>query len=225
MLGCMQLYTFYRSSAAYRVRIALQLKGLEYESVPVHLLRGEQHSAGYQEKLADALVPALITDGGQWLTQSMAIMEYLEDAYPDVPLLPKDALGRAHARALAQMIACDIHPLNNLRVLKYLVGPMGVAKPLKDAWYAHWVRSGLEAFERQLALLEAERTAQGLAPSRFCWGDAPGLADCCLIPQVFNAQAFGVSVEGLGRLQSVVQRCLALPAFQRAHPEACADAE
>lgn len=225
MLGCMQLYTFFRSSAAFRVRIALQLKGLAYDSIPVHLLKGEQKSDDYRAHVGDALVPTLVTDGGQSLNQSMAIIEYLDETHANVPLLPHDALGRAHVRGLAQMVACDIHPLNNLRVLKYLVGPMGVAKELKNQWYAHWVRSGLEAFERQLALLEAERAKAGLPASSFCWGDAPGLADCCLVPQVFNARAFGVSLEGLTRVQAFSDLCMTLPAFQQAQPSACPDAE
>lgn len=221
----MKLYTYFRSSASYRVRIALQLKGLAYETLPVHLVRGEQKAASYAAHVGDALVPSLETDDGHWLTQSMAIMEYLDETQPAMPLLPTDALGRAHVRALAQMVACEIHPLNNLRVLKFLVHDMGVSDENKTAWYAHWVRSGLEAIERQLNLLDAERKADGLPASVFCWGDTPGLAECCLIPQVFNAQRFAVNLEGLPRLMGVVERCNALPAFEKAHPSACPDAE
>lgn len=221
----MKLHTYFRSSASYRVRIALQLKGLPYDSVPVHLVRGEQKTAAYASHVGDALVPALVTDEGHWLTQSMAIIEYLDETYAATPLLPKDALGRAHVRALAQMVACEIHPLNNLRVLKYLVHEMGVSDEAKTGWYAHWVRSGLEAFERQLALLDAERKAGGLSPSQFCWGNTPTLAECCLIPQIFNAQRFNVNLDGLPRLMAVVESCTALPAFQQAHPSACPDAE
>lgn len=221
----MKLYTYFRSSASYRVRIALQLKGLAYETLPVHLVRGEQKAASYAAHVGDALVPSLETDDGHWLTQSMAIMEYLDETQPATPLLPADALGRAHVRALAQMVACEIHPLNNLRVLKFLVHDMGVSDENKTAWYAHWVRSGLEAFERQLNLLDAERKADGLPASVFCWGDTPGLAECCLIPQIFNAQRFAVNLQGLPRLMGVVERCNALPAFEKAHPSACPDAE
>lgn len=221
----MKLHTYFRSSASYRVRIALQLKGLSYDSVPVHLVRGEQKAAAYASHVGDTLVPALVTDEGHWLTQSMAIIEYLDETHAETPLLPRDALGRAHVRALAQMVACEIHPLNNLRVLKYLVHEMGASDEAKTGWYAHWVRSGLEAFERQLALLDAERMADGLPPSEFCWGDAPTLAECCLIPQIFNAQRFNVNLDGLPRLMGVAERCNALPAFQQAHPSACPDAE
>ena len=221
----MKLYTYFRSSASYRVRIALQLKGLNYESVPVHLVRGEQKAAAYADQVGDALVPSMEIDDGHRLTQSMAIIEYLDETHADKPLLPRDALGRAHVRALAQMIACEIHPLNNLRVLKYLVHDLAVPDEAKTAWYAHWTRSGLEAFERQLALLDAERKADGLPASTFCWGDAPTLAECCLIPQIFNAQRFNVNLDGLPRLMAVVERCNALPAFQQAHPSACPDAE
>lgn len=221
----MKLHTYFRSSASYRVRIALQLKGLSYDSVPVHLVRGEQKAVAYASHVGDALVPALVTDEGHWLTQSMAIIEYLDETHAETPLLPRDALGRAHVRALAQMVACEIHPLNNLRVLKYLVHQMGASDEAKNGWYAHWVRSGLEAFERQLALLDAERKAMGLAPSTFCWGDAPTLAECCLVPQIYNAQRFNVNLEALPRLMDVVERCNALPAFQQAHPSACPDAE
>ncbi|BDR09366.1 maleylacetoacetate isomerase [Comamonas thiooxydans] len=221
----MKLHTYFRSSASYRVRIALQLKGLSYDSVPVHLVRGEQKAAAYASHVGDTLVPALVTDEGHWLTQSMAIIEYLDETHAETPLLPRDALGRAHVRALAQMVACEIHPLNNLRVLKYLVHEMGASDEAKTGWYAHWVRSGLEAFERQLALLDAERMADGLPPSELCWGDAPTLAECCLIPQIFNAQRFNVNLDGLPRLMGVAERCNALPAFQQAHPSACPDAE
>lgn len=221
----MKLHTYFRSSASYRVRIALQLKGLACESLPVHLVRGEHKAAAYASHVGDALVPSLETDDGHWLTQSMAIMEYLDETHAANPLLPADALGRAHVRALAQMVACEIHPLNNLRVLKYLVHELKVSDEAKTGWYAHWARSGLEAFERQLALLDAERKADGLPPSLFCWGDAPGMAECCLIPQVFNAQRFAVNLEGLPRLMGVVERCNTMPAFQNAHPSACPDAE
>ncbi|QXZ11003.1 maleylacetoacetate isomerase [Comamonas sp. Y33R10-2] len=221
----MKLHTYFRSSASYRVRIALQLKGLPYESVPVHLVRGDQKAPAYAAHVGDALVPSLITDEGQWLTQSMAIIEYLDETHAQTPLLPSNALDRARVRALAQMVACEIHPLNNLRVLKYLVRQMGVSDEAKNNWYVHWVRSGLEAVERQLTLLDGERGAAGLPASQFCWGDTPTLAECCLIPQIYNAQRFNVNLDGLPRVMGVVERCNGLAAFQQAHPSACPDAE
>ncbi|MCD2511929.1 maleylacetoacetate isomerase [Comamonas endophytica] len=219
----MKLHSYFRSSAAYRVRIALQLKGLPFDYVPVHLLRGDQREPGYVARTGDALVPALELDEGQLLTQSMAIIEYLEETHPAIALLPGDPLGRAQVRALAQMIACDIHPLNNLRVLKYLVGPLGVSDEAKTEWYRHWAGTGLQAVERRLGLLADERRAGGLPESLYCWGNAPGLADCCLIPQVFNARRFDLTLDALPRIAAIVERCEALPAFALAHPDACPD--
>ena len=221
----MQLYNYFRSSASYRVRIALQVKGLAYDYRSLHLLKGEHKAPEYTARLGDALVPALVTDDGAVLSQSMAIIEYLDETHPTPPLLPATPLARAQVRALAQMVACEIHPLNNLRVLKYLVNDLKVAEDAKNAWYHHWVRNGLEAFERQLALLAQQRADQGLAPSVLCWGDTPTLADCCLVPQIFNAQRFGVSLDGLPRTMAAVDACMALPAFQQAHPSACPDSE
>jgi len=221
----MQLYNYFRSSASFRVRIALQIKGLGYDYVPVHLVKGEHQQPAYTGRVGDALVPTLVTDDGAALTQSMAIIEYLDETHPASPLLPADPLARARVRALAQMVACEIHPINNLRVLKYLVRELKVDEDAKNQWYRHWVRSGLEAFERQLALLAQERAAQGLAPSVFCWGDAPTLADCCLVPQIFNAQRFQVSLDGLPLTMGAFAACMALPAFQQAQPSACPDAE
>ncbi|NMM79493.1 maleylacetoacetate isomerase [Acidovorax sp. SRB_14] len=221
----MKLYNYFRSSASFRVRIALQLKGLPYDYVPVHLVRAEHRQAAYAARLGDALVPALETDDGHTLGQSMAIIEYLDETHPAPPLLPGGALERARVRALAQMVACEIHPLNNLRVLKYLVHEIKVGDDAKNAWYHHWVRSGLEAFERQLALLAQERESACQAPSQYCWGDTPTLADCCLVPQIFNAQRFHVNLDGLPRTLAAFDGCMALPAFQQAQPSACPDAE
>ena len=221
----MQLYNYFRSSASFRVRIALQVKGLAYDYLPVHLVKGEHQSADYASRMGDALVPALVTDDGAVLAQSMAIIEYLEETHPMPALLPADALARARVRALAQMVACEIHPLNNLRVLRYLVRELKVSEDAKNAWYHHWVRSGLEAFERQLALLAQERAAQGLPPSVLCWGDTPTLADCCLVPQIFNAQRFNVPLNGLPLTMGAFNACMALPAFQQAQPLACPDSE
>ncbi|MBT9513493.1 MAG: maleylacetoacetate isomerase [Acidovorax sp.] len=221
----MQLYNYFRSSASFRVRIALQIKGLAYDYLPVHLVKGEHKDPEYASRIGDALVPTLVTDGGTALSQSMAIIEYLDETHPTPALLPATPLARARVRALAQMVACEIHPLNNLRVLKYLVRDLKVDEDAKNAWYHHWVRSGLEAFERQLALLAQERAAQGLAPSVLCWGDTPTLADCCLVPQIFNAQRFNVNLDGLPLTMGVFEACMALPAFQQAQPSACPDFE
>ena len=211
----MKLYNYFRSSASFRVRIALQLKGLLYEYIPVHIAKGEHKQAAYAAISPDLLVPTLEIDG-QRLGQSMAIIEYLDETCPEPALLPKDALGRARVRALAQTVACEIHPLNNLRVLKYLVKDMGVSDDAKNTWYRHWVRTGLEAFERELALLPA---------SPYCFGDTPTLADCCLVPQIFNGQRFKVNFDGLPSTMAGFDACMALDAFQKAQPSACPDNE
>ena len=219
----MKLYNYFRSSASFRVRIALHIKGLPYDYLPVHLLRGEHRDPAYASLVGDALVPALVTDEGAVLPQSMAIMEYLEELHPSPALLPSTPLARARVRALAQMVACEIHPLNNPRVLKYLTGTLGADEDAKTTWYRHWVRQGLEAFERQLVLLATERAAAGLAPSVYCWGDAPTLADCCLVPQIFNGKRFDVNLDGLPLTMAAFDVCMALPAFQQAQPSACPD--
>jgi len=220
----MKLHNYFRSSASFRVRIALALKGLSYEYIPVHLARGDHKLPGYAGISADGLVPLLEVDGER-LSQSMAIIEYLDETHPQPPLLPADAAGRAKVRALAQSIACEIHPLNNLRVLKYLTRELKVSEDDKNAWYRHWVRTGLESFERQLATLAAQRKQAGLKPSIYCWGDAPTLADCCLVPQVFNGQRFHVNLEGLPLTMGAFDACMQLPAFQQAQPSACPDNE
>jgi len=220
----MKLHNYFRSSASFRVRIALALKGLDYEYLPVHLARGDHKLPGYTSISADRLVPLLEVDGER-LSQSMAIIEYLDETHPLPPLLPKDAAGRAKVRALAQMIACEIHPLNNLRVLKYLVREFKVSEDAKNTWYRHWVREGLESFERQLVLLAAQRVQSGLTPSVHCWGDAPTLADCCLVPQIFNGKRFEVDFEGLPLTMAAFDACMQLPAFQQAQPSNCPDNE
>ena len=225
MLRGMKLYNYFRSSASFRVRIALELKGLPYDYVPVHLVKGEQHAAAYAGRVGAALVPALELDDGHLLAQSMAIIEYLDETHPEPPLLPGDALARAHVRALAQLVACEIHPLNNLRVLKYLKRELRLDDAARDSWYRHWVREGLEAFERQLLLLDHERAAAGLAPSRLCWGDEPTLADCCLVPQIFNAQRLHTDLSDLPRTMAVFDACMQLSAFRSAQPSACPDYE
>ena len=211
------LHTYFRSSASYRVRIALNLKGLEAEHVPVHLNRGggEQFGAGFRALNPQALVPVW-SDGALVLTQSLAIMEYLDERYPAPPLLPATPGDRARVREIALAIACDIHPLNNLRVLKYLTGSLGAPEDAKNAWVRHWIGLGLQALEARLA-------AQRSGP--FCFGDQPTMADCCLVPQLFNAQRFGVDLGPYPTLRSIDAACAALPAFANAHPAVQPDAE
>lgn len=212
----MKLYSYFRSSASFRVRIALALKGLAYEYVPIHLPKGDHNQAAFEDVSPERLVPVLVTEGGQRLTQSMAIIEYLDETHPQPPLMPADALGRARVRALAQAVACEIHPLNNLRVLRYLVRTLGVADEAKNAWYRHWVETGLAAVEKQLL--------QG--PSgRYCHGDTPTLADCTLVPQIFNAQRFGCRLDHVPRVMQVFEACMALEAFAAAQPSRCPDHE
>ena len=221
----MKLYNYFRSSASFRVRIALELKGLAYNYVSVHLARGDHKLADYAAISTDLLVPVLELDDGQHLSQSMAIIEYLDDAHPTPALLPADAMDRARVRALAQGVACEIHPLNNLRVLKYLVRELKVEEEAKNTWYRHWVRTGLEALERQLAMQATAREQAGLSPSVYCWGDTPTLADCCLVPQIFNARRFDTPLDDLPRTMAAFDACMKLEAFQRAQPSSCPDAE
>ena len=203
------LYDYFRSSASYRVRIALNLKGLAYDSVPVSLLDNAQRAPEYLRKNPQGLVPALL-DGEQLLTQSLAICEYLEETYPQPALLPNDAIGRARVRALALSIACDIHPLNNLRVLRRLEAQFAADQAGKDAWYQHWIQSGFEAFEQQI------QSTHG----HYCFGDTVTLADLALVPQVYNARRFNCDLSAYPTMRAIEQRCLALDAFARATPEA-----
>jgi maleylpyruvate isomerase len=214
--GTMKLYNYFRSSASFRVRIAFNLKGLPYEYVPVHLVKGEHVKGPFADISPDHLVPLLEAEGERF-TQSMAIIEYLDETHPEPPLLPGDAAARAHVRALAQSIACEIHPVNNLRILKYLVKELKLSEEAKTAWYRHWVREGLLAFERQLA--------HSPAGSTYCWGGTPTLADCCLVPQIFNAQRFDTDLSGLPRTMAAFDACMQHAAFQRAQPSQCPDAE
>jgi maleylacetoacetate isomerase/maleylpyruvate isomerase len=216
MLEGMKLFNYFRSSASFRVRIALALKGLDYDYVPVHLVKGEHKQEKYAAVSASGLVPTLEIEGGQLLSQSMAIIEYLDETHPQPPLLPPDAVGRAQVRALAQLIACEIHPLNNLRVLKYLVRDLQVEEEAKNAWYRHWVRSGLEMYEHEL---------QRLPAGRYSFGNTPTLADCCLVPQIFNGQRFNVDFSGLPRTMAAFETCMLHPAFQQAQPSSCPDNE
>jgi len=212
----MELFNYYRSSASFRVRIALALKGLDYDYKPVHLAKNEQFNESYAAVSAARLVP-LLRDGEAVITQSMAIIEYLDETHPEPPLLPKTALERAYVRGLAQDIACEIHPLNNLRVLRYLTRDLGLSEEAKDRWYHHWVETGLEVVEQRL-------NKEGRA-GRFCFGDAPGLAECVLVPQIFNAQRFNCRLDHVPRLMQVFEACMQLDAFIKTQPSACPDAE
>ena len=213
----LELYSYFRSSAAYRVRIALGLKGLDYRIVPVHLLRhgGEQLGDDYRRRNPEGLVPAL-DEGGRILTQSLAIMEYLDETHAPATLLPADAAGRARVRALALHVACDIHPLNNLRVLRWLAHELKVEQSARDDWYRHWVELGFRSLEAQL---------RSPATGRCCHGDEPGLADCCLVPQVYNARRYDVDLSAFPTIERIAAHCESLPAFQAARPDAQPDAE
>ncbi|MFN0038975.1 MAG: maleylacetoacetate isomerase [Burkholderiales bacterium] len=213
----MKLYDYFRSSAAYRVRIALNLKGLDPERAFVHLRRDAQRDPAYLALNPQGLVPTLVTDDGAVLTQSLAIIEYLEETHPKPSLFPPGAVARARVRALALEVACDIHPLNNLRVLKYLKNVLKVPDADKDIWYRHWVHEGLTALETQLS--------GDPATGRFCHGDTPTLADVALVPQMANARRFGVDVTPFPTLLRIEANCLALPAFSRAEPSVQPDAE
>lgn len=213
----MKLHTFFRSSASYRVRIALNLKGLDADQAYVHLSKngGEQFAPAFDTLNPQHLLPVL-EDDGLVLTQSLAIMEYLDETRHGAALLPGDARARARVRALSQMIAADIHPVNNLRVLHYLNDVMKIDTQQKNAWYRHWVALGLEAIERQLA----GNPATGL----FCHGDTPTMADCCLVPQLYNARRFDCDLSPYPTITAIEQRCAELQAFQGAAPENQADA-
>lgn len=213
----MQLFTYYRSSASYRVRIALNLKGLEAEHIAINLAEGEQRAADYAALNPQNLVPMLVTEQHTQLTQSLAIMEYLDECYPDTPpLLPKDAEGRARVRALAQAIACEMAPLNNLRVLQYLVNDMGLSEAQKLQWYRHWIAIGFTALE---TMLQDARTG------RFCHGNMPTMADCCLVPQVYNAARFECDMVGYPTINRIVEACNELSAFANAQPSLQSDAQ
>lgn len=207
----MQLYSYFRSSAAYRVRIALNLKDVDHGVIPVNLVAGEQRGDSYRRHNPQGLVPTLVT-GNHTLTQSTAILEWLEEEYPEPALYPQDAVQRANVRALCQIVACDIHPLNNLRVLKYLKGELGLDEDAVRLWYAHWVIEGLTALEPRLP-------EQG-----FVNGEAPGMAEIFIVPQIYNAERFAVALGDFPRIRALRDRCEALPAFQKAHPDAQQDA-
>ncbi len=213
----MKLYDYFRSSAAYRVRIALNLKGVAPERAFVHLRRGAQHEADYLGLNPQGLVPLIVTDDGAALTQSLAIIEWLDETQPSPPLLPGTPVERARVRSLALAIACDIHPLNNLRVLKYLTGTLGATDAARDTWYAHWCEVGLRALETRLAREPATGT--------FCHRDAPTLADICLVPQLANARRVTLDLAQFPTLLRIETACVALPAFAAAAPANQPDAE
>lgn len=217
MEASLQLYSYWRSSAAYRVRIGLNLKRLAYEILPVHLVRdgGQQHLPDYVALNPQELVPSL-RHGERVLTQSLAILEYLDEVWPQPALLPVDAGGRARVRALAQLVACDIHPLNNLRVMQFFDGTWHVPQSEREDWTLHWMRTGFASLEK--LLVDSPQTG------RFCQGDTPGLADCCLVPQMFNARRFNLDLTPYPTLLRIEQACLALPAFDAARPENQPDA-
>jgi len=213
------LYGYWRSSAAYRVRIALNIKGLEYESRPVHLVRegGEQHTAAFRDLNPQKMVPCLL-DGDRVITQSLAIMEYLDEKYPDLQtaLLPIDVRGRARVRALAMVVACDSHPLGNLRVLQRLESQFGADEAQRAEWTRHWIAASFNALEAMLS----DHAATG----RFCHGDTPSMADICLVPQVYNASRWKLPLDDYPMVTRVYRACMELDAFQRAAPELQADA-
>ncbi len=211
----MKLYSYFRSSASFRVRIALALKGLAYDYKAVNLVGKEQLQPAYAGLAPARLVP-LLHDGEASIGQSLAIIEYLDETHPQPPLLPADPRGRARVRSLALDIACEIHPLNNLRVLRYLVHDLGVTEEAKNTWYRHWVEQGLEVVERQLL--------GSPASGRFCHGDAPTLADCVLVPQIFNARRFDCRLDHVPAVMGVFEQCMKLPAFEAAQPDRCPDA-
>jgi len=212
----MKLYTYFRSSAAFRVRIALNLKGIAYEPAFVHLAKGAHRAPAFAAVNPQALLPTL-EDRGQLLKQSLAILEYLEETHPQPPLLPQDPFGRARVRSLALLVACEIHPVNNLRVLQHLKRALGQTQEQVDAWYRHWIGDGLAKFEADLV--------NGKTAGKFCYGDAPTMADCCLVPQVFNAQRYQCDTTPYPTVMRVFAACMKLDAFDRAQAAKQPDAE
>ncbi len=211
----MKLYSYFRSSAAYRVRVALNLKGIAYETVPIHLTRdgGRQNSAEFRAINPQMRVPVLVLDSGERLVQSLAIIDYLDHAFPAPPMLPTEVVARAEALGIAEIIACDIHPINNLVTLNYLRGRLGHDQAAVDAWYAHWIVTGFEAIEVMIR------------PGPYAFGAEPGVADLCIVPQVYNARRYKVSLDRFPKIVGVDAACLELEAFDRARPENQPDAE
>ena len=211
----MKLYSYFRSSAAYRVRIALNLKGIAYETAPIHLVKdgGHNRRPEYRAVNPQMRVPALVTSSGEVLIQSLAIIDYLDETHPNPPLLPKDPIARARARSLAEIVACDIHPLNNTSPLRYLKRVMHQEQSAIDAWYHHWVTEGFEALEALVG------------PGPYCCGSDVTIADICLVPQVYNARRLKVPLDKFPKIVAIDAACLALPAFDKARPENQPDAE
>ena len=212
----MKLYTYFRSSASFRVRIALNLKGIAYEPSFVHLPKGEHRAAPYSKVNPQALTPTLVLDDGEQLAQSLAIIEYLDEVQPQPPLLPKDAKGRARVRSLSLLIACEIHPLNNLRTLQHLKRVLGQTEDQVNAWYRHWVADGLAKFEADLATGGS---------GKYCHGDVPTMADCCLVPQIFNAKRYQCDLAPYPATMRIFDACMKLEAFDLAQPSKQPDAE
>lgn len=211
----MKLYTYFRSSAAFRVRIALNLKGLDYQPTFVHLAKGEHRKPEYAAVNPQALVPTL-AENGRLLTQSLAILEFLEETHPQPPLLPQDPFARARVRSLALLIACEIHPLNNLRTLRHLKNSLGQSEEQVNSWYRHWVADGLAKLEAEL---------QNPGTGHFCHGQTPTIADCCLVPQIFNAKRYQCELGPYPAVMRVFDACMQLDAFVRAQPDQQPDAE
>ncbi len=212
----MKLYTYFRSSAAFRVRIALNLKGLAYEPQLISLPKGAHRDPQYAKVNPQALVPTLVTDEGMHLAQSLAIIEYLDETHPRPSLIPKDLEARARVRSLSLLIACEIHPLNNLRTLQYLKRQLGQNEEQVNSWYRHWIAEGLGKLEAEL---------HSAASGRFCHGDAPTMVDCCLVPQIFNAKRYDCDLAPYPKTMRIFDACMQLEAFDRAQPSKLPDAE